>query len=277
EFQSPAPSVLPRPGHMPAGTFMHEIQEKGRLVVGVDQNSLGLGYYNPSIRQMQGFDIDMVREVARAIFGKTSGHITYKAISTKQRESAIVYQDVDIVASAFSISCKRRRHVLFSSVYYVAHQRLLVPKGSGVQRLGDLRGKKVCATEKSTSIERLEALQAKTGIVPDPVSLRPDCLVRLHEGEVAAIATDDTILYGFHKQDPQTRIVGRELGDEHYGMAINRHHPEFVPFVNAVLERLRANGCATAFQQHWLQGLSTPTGARSSSRCARRAARAVPG
>ncbi|HEX8157511.1 MAG TPA: hypothetical protein VF526_09005, partial [Solirubrobacteraceae bacterium] len=47
EFQSPAPSVLPRPGHMPAGTFMHEIQEKGRLVVGVDQNSLGLGYYNP--------------------------------------------------------------------------------------------------------------------------------------------------------------------------------------------------------------------------------------
>lgn len=256
-LRSAPPAALPPPGRMPAGTFMRRIHDRGYLIAGVDQNTLGLGYFDPSERRMTGFDIDVVRAVARAIFGRDlTGRIRYKAISTKQREFVVVNKDVDIVASAFSITCERRRRLAFSSVYYRARQRLLVSVGSGVKSLGDLRGEKVCATEGSTSIKRLDG----TGVVPFPVPLRSDCLVALQEGEVAAITSDDAILAGFKQQDPLTQIVGPCLALESYGLAISRDHREFVRFVNGVLARLR-RGALERFRQRRLSDVTKPSGA----------------
>ena len=262
-FRSQAPSALPRPGHMPAGTFMREIQDRGHLVVGVDQNSKGLGYFNPITQKIGGFDIDLAREVARAIFGRP--RIVYIAISTKQRASVITNGDVDLVASAFSITCDRQRSMLFSSVYLRAQQRLLVPASSKVERLSDLRGRKVCATVGSTSVERL---RTGIGVVPFQVPLRSDCLVALQEGDVAAATSDDAILYGFRQQDRQTRITGPCLGIERYGLAINKAHRPFVGFVNAVLARLRRDGELERLREHWLHGLRPPTAA-TIARCDR--------
>ena len=242
-------SALPRPGHMPAGTFMRKIQGR-RLIVGVDQSSLGLGYFDPATKGMQGFDIDVVRKVAQAIFGgdDPDDHILYKAISTPQREAAIVDGDVDLVASAFSISCKRQRRMRFSSVYHRSRQRLLVPADSTVNDLSDLARKKVCSTSTSTTIESL----AGTLATPVAVELRSDCLVRLQEREVAAVTADDTILLGHCRQDPRTKIVGPTIALQRYGLAIDLHRPGFVRFVNAVLKRIDLKG----LRKRWFSGLS---------------------
>jgi polar amino acid transport system substrate-binding protein len=253
------PSALPPPGHMPAGTLMRKIQDNKKLVVGVDQNSKGLGYFNPINGKIEGFDIDIARAIARAIFGRASSrYIRYVAISTKQRESVIVNGDVDLVASAFSITCARRHNMRFSSVYYRAQQKLLVPENSPVERLSDLHGKHVCATIGSTSLERLRKDQ---GVLPSTVPLRSDCLVELQEGKVAAITSDDTILFGFQKQDRRTKVLDACLGIESYGLAINKQHRPFVRFVNAVLARLRRDGMVTRLREHWLGGLPPPTAA----------------
>ena len=37
-------------------------------------------------------------------------------------------------------------------------------------------------------------------------------------------------------------MVGSDITAEPYGMAINQDHPEFVQFVNGVLDQMRANG-----------------------------------
>lgn len=258
-----APSRLPPVGRMPDGSFMEHILERGKLHVGVDQNTLRLGYFNPTRGSMEGFDIALARAVARAIFGRSRDRIVFTAISTAQRDDAIKDGKVDLVASAYSITCKRMRTMLFSSVYYRAQQKLLVPEDSQVESLSDLRGERVCATNSSTSIGSI----AGTGVVPHPVELRPDCLVELQEGRVAAITADDSILFGFRLQDPQTKIVGDCINLERYGMAINRSHPEFVGFVNGVLERLGADGLED-IRHHWLRELPAPTNAEI-RRCGR--------
>jgi polar amino acid transport system substrate-binding protein len=268
-FPSLAPSALPRPGQMAPGTFMRTIHDRGALRVGVDQNSLGLGYFNPNTLppRMEGFDIELARAVARAIFGDERGHIVYTAISTDQRQSAIVHQEVDLVASAYSISCERLQSVRFSSVYLRAQQKLLVAKDSKIERLSDprLQHEAICATKGSTSLRRL---LKQPGIVADPVDLRSDCLVALQEGEVAAITSDDAILVGLAKQDRRTKIVGGCLHVERYGLAINRSHPDFVRFVNGVLARLRRSGEIARFRRRWLPGLRPPTNAEV-ARCDR--------
>ena len=153
---------------------------------------------------MEGLDIELAQAVARAIFGRSTGHIAFTAISTAQRDAAIEDGAVDLVASAFSITCARKQRMHFSSVYHLAQQKLLVLADSTVDSLADLRGQPVCATNSSTSIGNLVG----TGVVPHPVELRPDCLVALQEGRVAAISADDSILFGFRKQDRQTKIRG---------------------------------------------------------------------
>ena len=59
---------------------------------------------------------------------------------------------------------------------------------------------------------------------------------------MAAISTDDSILDGLAAQDPWTKLIGPRLTDEPYGLAISKQHPDFVRFVNAVLQQLRTDG-----------------------------------
>jgi polar amino acid transport system substrate-binding protein len=241
--------ALPAAGRMPSGTFMRTIQDRGRLIVGVDQNTLLLGYLNPFNGQIEGFDIDMLRQLAKAIFGDPNA-IEFKAISSAQRIPVIQDQSVDIVADAMTINCERARQVAFTTVYYDAGQRIMAPSNSPVHGTRDLAGRKVCATVGSTSIQNIRKLAPRA--IPYPVPLRTDCLVALQEGKVDAISTDDAILYGFQAQDPYTKIVGPRFSDEPYGMAIDRRHPEFVRFVNGVLAQMRSNGTWASIYEKWL-------------------------
>ncbi len=257
-FRRLAPIALPAPGRMPAGSFMREIQDREdpRLVVGVDQSSLGLGYFDPATEKMEGFDIDVVRQVAKALFGgggDPDDHILFKAISTPQRVAAIVDGDVDIVASAFSISCDRHQRVLFSSVYHRARQRLLVPADSDVDELSDLDDRKVCVTSTSTTSKRLEG----TKVLRYPVELRSDCLVALQERDVPAITSDDNILLGHCRQDPHTKIVGPTINIERYGLGMDPRRRGFARFVNAVLARIDLK----ALRARWFKGLSATSNA----------------
>ena len=256
------PAALPRSAAMPPDSFMARIRRRGRLIAGVDQNTLLFGYLSPSTARIEGFEVDLVHEIARAILGDHA-KVELRALTTAQRLPAVESGAVDIVADAVTINCARLRQVAFSTVYYDAGQRLLVPAGSPARGLADLGGRRICATATSTSLTRIERDPAKP--IPFPVSQRTDCLVALQEGRVAAILTDDAFLLGFEAQDPKAKIVGPRLSDEPYGMAINRSHPEFVRFVNGVLARLRRDGTWTAIHRRWIGRLApTPAPPRPS-------------
>ncbi len=246
----PTASLRPAgPPRVTPGSFMARIRARGYLIAGVDQNSYHFGYLNPLTGKIEGFDIDMVGAVAAAIFGNPD-KVQYKAISDAQRIPDIQSGAVDIVAHTMTINCARLQQVDFSTVYYAAGQRVLVEAGSPARGIGDLGGKKVCATTGSTSIANIAAAPGHP--VPDAVPYWTDCLVLLQQGQVAAISTDDSILAGLAAQDPWTRIVGPRFTDEPYGLAISRQHPDFVRFVNAVLERLRGNGKWAASYARWV-------------------------
>jgi polar amino acid transport system substrate-binding protein len=246
----PTASLRPAgpPGVAP-GSFMARIRARGYLIAGVDQSTYHFGYLNPLDGQIEGFDIDMVRAVAKAIFGNP-GRIEFRAISDAQRIPDIQSGAVDIVAHTMTINCARLEQVDFSTVYYAAGQRVLVQADSPAKSIADLGRKKVCATTGSTSLANITA--APTRPIPVAVPYWTDCLVLLQQGDVAAISTDDSILAGLAAQDPSTKIVGPRFSNEPYGLAISRQHPDFVRFVNAVLQRLRTSGQWAASYAHWV-------------------------
>jgi len=234
-----------------AGSFMAKIRARGYLIAGVDQSTYHFGYLNPLDGKIEGFDIDMIRAVAKAIFGNPD-KVEYKAISDAQRIPDILNRSVDIVAHTMTITCARLTQVDFSSVYFEAHQRILVLNNSKVDSLAGLAGQKVCVTQGSDSGSTLRLPTGQRQPIVVSVPFWTDCLVLLQQDQVTAISTDDSILDGLHAQDPFTKVVGPALSDQPYGLAISNKHPDFVRFVNAVLAQERSDGAWRASYAHWI-------------------------
>ena len=243
------PAVTPAPGAMPAGSFMAKIKRRGYLLAGVNTGLLDFGYLNPSTGRIEGFEIDLARELARAIFGDPN-RLRLKALNVPQRIPSVQQGSVDIVVDAVTITCARRQQVDFSTVYYDAGQRVLIPINSNARGLQDLGGKRVCASAQSAPIPVIQRQPSHPIAVGAPQAI--DCLVYLQQGRVDAISTDDSILLGFKAQDPYAKLVGPRLADVPYGMAISKAHPEFVRFVNGVLAQMRADGTWRRIYARWL-------------------------
>ena len=250
----------PAPGAtMPAGSSMATIQKRGRLIAGVSSDTLLLGARNPLSGQIEGFDIEMLKAVSKAIFGDPN-KIEFRVITTAQRIPALQTDPdkggVDIVARAMTINCTRWAQIDFSTEYYLAGQKVLVAKGSTAKGMEDLKGKKVCAPVGSTSMDKLKTFP---GLVPVGSNTHTGCLVLFQQGKVDAITGDDTILAGLAAQDPYAVVVkAPAFTQEPYGLGISKKNTDFVRFVNDVLQQMRTDGQWAAAYDTWLKGALGP-------------------
>ena len=92
------------------------------LIVGVDQNTNLFGFRDPSTGQLEGFDIDVAREIARGIFGDPN-RIDLRVVEAGHREDALKSGEVDVVVRTYSITCDRKKVVAFSTTYFNATRR----------------------------------------------------------------------------------------------------------------------------------------------------------
>jgi polar amino acid transport system substrate-binding protein len=239
---------MPQPGHMPSGTLLAKIAERGYLKAGVDQTSFQWSSRDPVSGRPVGFDVDMLEAVAKAIFGvadKTTLH--FIVVTNEDRFTAVADGRVDILAETATITCDRKEKVDFSTVYYTAHQRLLVRRDSGIVDTRDLASASVCAVSGSTSLERLRALPAGLDVVA--TQTQSDCLALLQDGRVDAVSTDDNLLLALQSQDRYgVKLVGAPFSEEPYGLVMPLGEKRFVGFVNGVLEDVRAHSWADSYR-----------------------------
>ncbi len=241
---------LPKPDELPKGSTMAKIRERGRLVAGVSADTYLLASRNPQNGKIEGFDIDMVKAVAKAIFGDENKY-QLRVITAAQRIPVLQDGSVDIVARNMTITCDRWKQIAFSTEYYRAGQKILVRKGSKAKSITDLNGQKVCAPKSTSSMDNLIKLAPKAIAVGS--DNHTGCLVLFQQGQVDAITGDDTVLAGLAAQDPYAVVPDQKaFTAEPYGLAFNSKDVDFVRFVNARLQQLRTGGEWTAIYNRWL-------------------------
>lgn len=279
ESTSSAPSTAPEcdpaqsydavdptdPGVFASGSSLATIRDRGSLIVGVSADTLLMGARNPISGEIEGFDIDVLRDVATAIFG-TDDALQFRVITSGQRIEVLQSGEVDLVARAFTATCSRWQGIAFSSIYYVAGQKVLVSADSTAQSLDDLAGQRVCAPAGTTTLTRLEDYPVEAV----PADTHTQCLAMFQQGEVDAITGDDTILAGFAAQDPYAQVVGDAISSEPYGVGVAADRVDLVQFVNGVLAARVADGRWQASYDTWLApalgagtGSPTPTYGRT--------------
>jgi polar amino acid transport system substrate-binding protein len=110
----------------------------------------------------------------------------------------------------------------------------------------------------TTSLPAVAALVPKPIVVP--VRNWTDCLVMLQQAQVDAVSTDDVVLWGLQMQDPNVEVVGPSMGDEPYGVGVNKEHSDLVRFVNGVLAQMRSDGTWERLYDKWLLNFAPSPG-----------------
>ncbi|MDH6140940.1 polar amino acid transport system substrate-binding protein [Kitasatospora sp. GP30] len=249
--QSCDPTKSIRPSSSESGPAVTAIKARGVLVAGVDQDSYDWGFRNPVTGQLQGFDIDLIHAVAKALLGDPD-KVQFKMVPTANRIDAIKSGSVDLIARTMTITCDRLNDLAFSTEYFQAGQQVVVPKAAHAKTIDDaVRGKRVCVADSSTAQDYLTKHPlGQSGEVV--VENQLDCLVRMQLGQADATMTDNALAVGQAAQDPTMQVIGPSLTNEPYGIAMAKTAPDLVARVNQILEDYRRSGWQDSYD-HWLK------------------------
>jgi glutamate transport system substrate-binding protein len=229
-----------------ADTTMGQIQEAGKLVVGVKYDVPPFGFENPDSGEVEGFDVDISREVA----DRLGVDLELTEAITDNRIPFLQDERVDMIASTMTITTDRDAEVDFSTPYFIAHGRILVPSDSDIAGVEDLAGNRVCTALGSTYEATLkdQAPDARLELV-DSYS---ECFELIQNGAVDAVSTDDVILTGMIIQDDSLTLVGDELTTEPYGLAFTEGETDMQEFVDGVLNDIFESGRWTEIYDEWV-------------------------
>ena len=225
-----------------------KIRERGRLIVGGSATSMLLAARNPISGRIEGFDVDLARQIAKAIFGDPD-KIQRRVVTNADRIPVLQDGSVDLVISAMTINCARWQQIAFSAEYYRAGQKVLIQRGTKATSLDDLGGQRVCAPAGSTSLDKLNTFPDVKVVT---AATQTDCLVKFQQGQTDAITGDDTVLAGLAAQDPYAKVVGDPFTSEPYGIGAPAGSTDLVRYVNAVLAQTISDGSWKASYNRWL-------------------------
>ncbi|HET9847107.1 MAG TPA: transporter substrate-binding domain-containing protein [Candidatus Dormibacteraeota bacterium] len=238
----------------PAGSYMAQIQARGKLVAFVRNQFPFFAYPNPQTGRLEGFDIDMIQAAARAIFGRDDPSVL-EFVTPPRDRIATVHAGLADVADATLIDAQDLRDVDLSDPYLRSVDLLLVTKGSPIHAFADLAGKTVCVPDSKLAPElQAEARQSQPLLARAFIAPLAQCLTAVHAGSADAIYDHTPGALAALAANPSLVLTNTLLGPRIYGFALPKGHPEFVQFLDGVVEQLYKDGHWTAEAKKWLHG-----------------------
>jgi ABC-type amino acid transport substrate-binding protein len=244
-------------------TYQYSIQSKGKIRIGTQEDNTPFSVKTPATGKWDGFDVAIGREIAKAIFGEgedVEKYIEWVPVVSATRIPAITDNKADIVIKTFTINDERKAQIDFSDVYFRTGQRILVKKdNTTIKEAADMAGKTICSQRGSTS-EKNISTATNNAARPLLLDSYPACLLALQQGQADAVSTDETILFGLVKQDPNTKIVGKYFSTEPYGIGVKKSvagdRTGFVDFINRTMITLITTGKWASFYEQYITPVS---------------------
>jgi putative glutamine transport system substrate-binding protein len=232
------------------GNTLDDIKKRGKLVVGVKYDTFLFGFKNPTSGQVEGFDVDMAKAIAKKIFGDES-KLELKEVTSKTRIPMLQNGEIDAIVATMTITDERKQQVDFTDVYFKAGQSLLVKKGSPIKSIADIKkGVKVLGAKGSTSVKNIREKAPEATVLE--FDNYQDAFAALKAGQGDALTTDNAILYGMAKQDPNYAVVGGTFTDEPYGIAVKKGNTGLVNLINDLLKSMKQSGEYDKMYEKWI-------------------------
>ena len=177
----------------------------------------------------------------------------------------------DMAVSAISITDERRALVDFTNSHFESSQALLVPEGSTITTVNDLKGKKVAVPEGSVGEDIVPQIQAGNGSIVHSTSIWA-AVQQVMRKEVDAAFTDAVPLtyYANNYKDRKLRvIIDPSLPKDYYALAVAKGKPEVLKKLNAGIEQVKADGTFDKIYQKWFKSAAPVQAAEASAAAAK--------
>ena len=222
------------------------IRRRKKLLAGIKADTPPFGFLDKS-NQLVGFDIDIVREIAKAL----SVEPEFVRVTSPTRIPMLVSAQVDLVAASMTHTRERDRTIDFSITYYTGAQTLLVSGASKIGGLSDLAGKTV-ALQQGTTLEKNLAAMAPTA---NQLPFRDynSAWLALRQGRADAFTGSSDILRGFAAANPGFKIVGEKFSIEPFGIGVRQGDSDMRDLVNAVLQDLWESKRYAEIYKQWFE------------------------
>ena len=173
----------------------------------------------------------------------------------------------DMAVSAISITDERRALVDFPKSHFESSQALLVPEGSTITTVNDLKGKKVAVPEGSVGEDMLSQIQAGNGsIVRNPSVWAAVQQVMRKEVDAAFSDVAPLTYYANNYKDRKLRvIIDPSLPKDYYALAVAKGKPELLKKLNAGIEQVKADGTFDKIYQKWFKSSMPEQAAEASA------------
>ena len=233
---------------------LEEILKRGELLVGMEAG------YQPFEMQDEkgnivGFDVDMAREMGKAIFGK-GGEKKVKLMNTAWEGiiPSLMTHKFDIIMSGMTALQSRNLKVNFCDpVYYIGQCLLINKKDKGKYKsYKDLNKKGIIVTSK---------LGVTGGFTAE--RLMPKAELKLFKTEAeGALQVANGLADAFIYDEPQVRVFAAKYKKTTMGLfepltyeplawAIRKGDPDFLNFLNNFLAQTRGDGRWEQIKQKW--------------------------
>ena len=258
---SPSPTAPPGPTRprLELSTYQYALQTKGKIRVGIRNAGPPMSTRNAS-GTYDGFEADLAREIAKAIWGTFEDpdtHIAWISVDTTTRVSALTSDQVDITFAALVIGDDSTKAIDLTDPYLRTGQRLLVKKTNDqIKELADVVAgdETVCAIKGSVweqNLKRVTNERAKI-LALDTLEF---CLQALASGAADAVTSDELVLFGIVFRDPNLKVVGKTFTDDRLGIGLKKNvsadRQGFREFVNTVLLHIVADRTwARLYEKH---------------------------
>jgi len=194
--------ALATAGVMLAAPFAHadtlsDVKARGTLKCGVSQGLAG--FSAPDDKGVwQGFDVDMCRAVAAAIFDDPT-KVEFVKLSADARFPALQKGEIDVLSrnSTWTLQREADLGLLFAAISYYDGQGFMVPTAKKVDGALELGGSKVCTQSGTTSALNVKDYFAQNKMPLELIELPSvDELLKAYaDGKCDVLTTDVSQLY----------------------------------------------------------------------------------
>ncbi len=157
--------------------------------------------------------------------------------------------------SGITVTEDRKANVLFSKVYYIAAQAIVVKEGSGIESKADLEGKKISVQEGTTA----ESFCLDEDYEISGFKSNPDAKNALLTDKVQAWVVDDLTAKQMVEAGDGLVILSEKMTEEPYAFAFNFENEELVEQIDEILTNLIADGTIAEIFEKYGEAYEAPS------------------
>ena len=211
------------------------IKQAKRWRVGVKCDTPPFGYIDLK-GQNAGYDIEIARWFSRFAFGRAN-RVSFTCVTTASRIPSLTSGKIDLIIATMTFTHARAQTIDFSSPYYVATGRLLVPKSSSLRVGGPLAGKTITTTGGSIYDRWVTRCFKDTKLLlfQSPTL----ALAALKDGRADGEMFDDSFVLGVATSDPTLKLTPDRFLKLPWGIGIVKGNKALKKWVDSRLAILK--------------------------------------